>query len=54
MLERMKTPPTDAGPVFLGVVCQQAILEEVKAVLEAKGCMIREEKRARIDKTVIW
>ena len=44
MLEHMKTPPTDTGPVFLGVVCQQSILEEVKAVLEAKGCTIREEK----------
>ena len=44
MLEHTKTPPTDAGPVFLGVVCQPSILEEVKAVLEAKGCTIREEK----------
>ena len=46
MLERMKTPLTDAVPVFLGVVCQQAVLEEVKTVLEAKGCTIQEEKPA--------
>ena len=44
MLEHTKKPPTDAAPVFLGVVCQQAMLKEVKAVLEAKGCTIREEK----------
>jgi DNA-binding XRE family transcriptional regulator len=44
MLEHTKTPPIDTGPVFLGVVCQQAMLNEVKAVLEAKGCTIREEK----------
>jgi len=44
MLEHTKKPLTDAGPVFLGVVCQHAMLEEVKAVLESKGCMIREEK----------
>jgi len=44
MLERMKAPLTDAEPVFLGVVCQQSMLAEVKAVLEAKGCTIREEK----------
>ena len=44
MLERTKTPPTDAGPIFLGVVCQQAILEKVKATLEEHGCTIREEK----------
>lgn len=46
MWERTKTPPTDAGPVFLGVVCQSAMLDEVKAVLEAKGCTIHEEKPA--------
>ena len=46
MLEHMKKPPTDAGHVFLGVVCQQSILEEIKAVLEARGCTIREEKPA--------
>jgi len=31
--------------VYLGVVCDQAMLEEVKAVLEAKGCTIREEEK---------
>ncbi|MCL2458658.1 MAG: helix-turn-helix domain-containing protein [Desulfobulbus sp.] len=46
MLEHTKKPLTDAGSVFLGVVCQQATLKEVKAVLEAKGCTIREEKPA--------
>lgn len=40
----MKTPPTDAGRIFLGVVCQPSILEEIKTVLKAKGCTIREEK----------
>ena len=44
MLEHMKTPLTDAKPVFLGVVCRQSVLKEVKAVLEAKGCLIREER----------
>jgi DNA-binding XRE family transcriptional regulator len=46
MLEHTKTPLTDAGPVFLGVICQQTILEEGKAALKAKGCTIREEKPA--------
>ena len=44
MLEHMKKPLTDTAQVFLGVVCQQAILEEVKAVLESKGCAIRQER----------
>jgi len=44
MLERTKKLHTDAAQVFLGVVCQQAMLEEVKAVLESKGCAIRQEK----------
>ena len=46
MLEHMKMPHTDAGVVFLGVVCRQAVLPEVRAMLEAKGCTIREEKPA--------
>ena len=46
MLEHTKKPLTDAKTVFLGVVCQSVMLEEVKAVLEAKGCTIREEKLA--------
>ena len=46
MLERTKTLPIDAEQIFLGVVCQQAILEKVKAALEAHGCTIREEKPA--------
>ena len=44
MLERTKMLPTEQ--IFLGVVCQQAILEKVKATLEAHGCTIREEKPA--------
>jgi DNA-binding XRE family transcriptional regulator len=46
MLEHTKKPPTDAAPVFLGVLCQQAMLAEVKASLKAQGCVIREEKPA--------
>jgi DNA-binding XRE family transcriptional regulator len=46
MLEHTKKPLIDVAPIFLGVVCQQAMLKEVKAVLEAKGCTIREEKPA--------
>ena len=46
MLERMKTPPTDAEQVLLGVLCRQTMVAEVKAMLEAKGCSIREEKPA--------
>lgn len=42
MLEHTKKPPTDV--VYLGVVCEQAMLEEVKAVLEAKGCTIEQEQ----------
>ena len=45
MLERMKTPPTEAG-IFLGIVCQPSIVAEVKAVLKEKGCAIKEEKPA--------
>jgi len=43
MLEPTKKPHTE---VFLGVVCQQAALKEVKASLKAQGCVIREEKPA--------
>ena len=47
MLEHTKKPLTDAvAQVFLGVVCEQAILEQVKASLQAHGCTIREEKPA--------
>ncbi len=46
MLEHTKKPLTDAASVFLGVVCQQAMLEEIKTVLVAKGCTIQEEKPA--------
>ena len=44
MLEHTKKPPIDVAQIFLGVVCQQAKLKEVKASLEAQGCIIREEK----------
>jgi DNA-binding XRE family transcriptional regulator len=44
MLEHMKKPHTDAAQIFLGVICQQAMLEEVKAVLESKGCAIQQKK----------
>ena len=44
MSEHMKTPPTDAEPVFLRIACRQSILEDVKTVLKANGCTIREEK----------
>ena len=44
MLEHTKKPHTDAAQVFLGIVCRQAMLEEVKAVLESKGCAIQQEK----------
>jgi len=30
--------------LFFGIVCQQSLLEEVKAVLESKGYAIRQEK----------
>lgn len=48
MLEHTKKLPTDA--VYLGVVCEQAMLEEVKAVLESKGCSIRQEMPATGEK----
>jgi len=45
MLEPMKKPLTNAAAhVFLGVVCEQAMLEKVKESLQAQGCVIREEK----------
>jgi DNA-binding XRE family transcriptional regulator len=44
MLEHTKKPLTDAAQVFLGVICERAMLEEVKAALEAKGCTIRQEE----------
>ena len=43
MLEHMKKPHTDT--VFLGVICEQAVLAEVKATLEAKGCTIKREEK---------
>ena len=42
MLEHMKKHPIDAEQVLLGVLCQQAMLSEVKAILEAKGCSIQQ------------
>ena len=44
MLEPTKKPLTK-DTVFLGVVCEHAILEEVKAELQARGCVIEQEKR---------
>ena len=43
MLERMQKPHTNT--VFLGVICEQAMVAEVKATLEAKGCTIRQEEK---------
>lgn len=43
MLEHMKKPLTNS--VFLGVICEQSMLEEVKATLEAKGCTIQQEEK---------
>ncbi|MDR0828472.1 MAG: helix-turn-helix transcriptional regulator [Desulfovibrio sp.] len=48
MLEYTKKPLTDN--VFLGVICRQAMLEEVKAVLEAKGCKVQQEMTALTEK----
>jgi ribosome-binding protein aMBF1 (putative translation factor) len=45
MLEHTKKPLTDTEQVFLGVICQQSILAEVKAALEAKGCTIQQEEK---------
>ena len=45
MLEHTKKPPIEAGVVFLGVICQASMLEDVKAALEAKGCTIRQEEK---------
>lgn len=50
MLEHTKMLPTDAEQVFLGVLCQQTMLEEVKAILEAKGCSIQQEIPATAEK----
>ena len=50
MLEHTKKLPTDATQVFLGVLCQQAVLPEVKAMLEAKGCSIQQEAPATGEK----
>ncbi|MDL2316162.1 helix-turn-helix transcriptional regulator [Desulfovibrio sp. OttesenSCG-928-A18] len=44
MLEPTKKLLTDDA-VYLGVICGQAVLEEVRAALEARGCVIEEEKR---------
>ena len=45
MLEHMKKPHTEETQVFLGVICQQAMLDEVKAVLASKGCTIKQEEK---------
>jgi ribosome-binding protein aMBF1 (putative translation factor) len=45
MLEHTKKPHTDDARVFLSVLCRPAMLEEVKAVLEAKGCTIKQEEK---------
>jgi DNA-binding XRE family transcriptional regulator len=41
----MKERRTESARVYLGVICHTAILDEVKAMLEAKGCAIREGKK---------
>lgn len=38
MLEHTKKPRTDV--VYLGVICETAVTEEVKAVLRSKGCIV--------------
>ena len=43
MLEHTKRLHTDT--VFLGVVCERAMLTEVKTTLEAKGCIIQREEK---------
>jgi DNA-binding XRE family transcriptional regulator len=50
MLEHTKKLPIDAGQVFLGVFCQQDVLSEIKAMLEAKGCSIEQEMPATGEK----
>ena len=46
-MEHTKKRRTDpAAKVFLGVVCEHAKLEKVKASLKTQGCTIREEKPA--------
>lgn len=50
MLGHTKKPLTDAEQVFLGVICEQAILSEVKAMLEEKGCSIQQELPAAGEK----
>jgi DNA-binding XRE family transcriptional regulator len=50
MLEHTKKLPTEAGQVLLGVLCQQAVLSEVKAMLEAKGCSIQQVTPATDEK----
>jgi len=46
----MKKHPIDAEQVLLGVLCQQAMLSEVKAMLEAKGCSIQQVTPATDEK----
>jgi len=50
MLAHTKKLPTDAQQVFLGVLCQQAALSEVTAMLEAKGCSIQQVTPATTEK----
>jgi ribosome-binding protein aMBF1 (putative translation factor) len=47
MLEHTKKHNTDAAQVFLGVLCRRALLEDVKAILKAKGCIIKQEQTER-------
>ncbi len=50
MLERTKTRPTETDKVFFGVICQQAILNEVTELLREKGCIIQSNAEAPGDK----
>jgi DNA-binding XRE family transcriptional regulator len=43
MLERTRERHTESEQVYLGVICQNAVLDEIKAILEAKGCFVRQE-----------
>lgn len=50
MLERTKKHPIEAEQVFLGILCQQAILPEIKALLEERGCSIQQETSTKPEK----
>ncbi|GHU91108.1 hypothetical protein AGMMS49974_05350 [Deltaproteobacteria bacterium] len=55
MLEHTEKHPTDAAKFFLVCFCRRALFEDVGAILEAKGCVIKQTAtEQKKDRRRVW